>query len=278
MHAAFVAAAHCVWAAKRSSTTGRRIPLALCLGAFAAVLLFLPWYRYAHSFWTQAIVDEGFHSSLGWKTPLVIFRELSGGGYALSAILLALAAYGYRHCELEPDTKFLLLAWIAVPLALALAADYAFGYFFAIRQLLFVLPPLCFLAAQGLGALPNNFATRVLAACILVLTTAYCVAWFTRYEEDWQAAAATARKLIPRNTCALVAPHSVKELYTLYEPELAGAFCRDADDRPLGAVLFAPHLSEHERRLLAPKLREYRAVAERYEKAGGTTIAIVRRP
>jgi len=136
----FVILAHMLWSLHRFSV---RYVLAACA---SSLLLFLPWYLYARTFWSQAIVKGGYPSVFGWKTLLMIPHELSGGGYFLTCAMFALAAFGYR----QTPCKDLLLLTILVPLPLVILGDIWFRYFFAIRQLVFIVPPLCIFAVQGL--------------------------------------------------------------------------------------------------------------------------------
>src|SRR6185437_14096964 len=118
------------------------------------------------------------------KTPLMLFREVAGAGYWGSGILLILCILAFLNKALR--TGFL-LSLIAIPIALALAADAASGYFVATRQILWVLPAIALLAAKGLGR-----ANR-LAAPLTILLTAVCVwqsyRYFSAPHENWQIAA-----------------------------------------------------------------------------------------
>jgi hypothetical protein len=82
-------------------------------------------------------------------------------------------------------------AYILFPAALVIAGDLAFGYFPAIRQLIFVLTPLVLLfiaGAEVLGPKGGLLAGAFLATCLYA-----DVNWFLKPREDWQAAAAGGR-------------------------------------------------------------------------------------
>jgi uncharacterized membrane protein len=168
---AFIAAAHLLWALNRPKS--RTFVVAACA---LAALLFLPWYLYARAFWVNAVTAGGYQSSLDWKTPLMILRELSGGGYFLSIAFVALAIRGYQRAHR------LLLFCIIVPIPLVLAANAWAHYFFAIRQLLFIVPPLCVLAAQGLCTLPKPWRPA-LAATLAVIVLIFDIHWFANSKD-----------------------------------------------------------------------------------------------
>jgi hypothetical protein len=237
-YVAFVAAAHLIWAWRRISFRG------VLGGVVVAAALFLPWYLYARRFWMQAVANAGYQSSLSWKTPLMIARELSGGGYLLTAALLALALAGYWRTEMPPSNKRLLALWIIVPVPLVMAANTLFHYFFAIRQLLFIVPPLCVLAGEYLPTLHRRW--RALGAVALaVVCCFYDVRWFSDSKENWSLPAAKARGLIIPGTCVLAAPSSAADLYRLYEPSLP--FCAGEGGVKPSVVLISPYATEEQR-------------------------------
>ena len=237
-YVAFVAAAHLVWAWRR-----RCFRFGL-VGVAAAAVLFLPWYLYARGFWAQAVTEAGFQSSLNWKTPLLMMRELSGGGYLLTAVLVILAVRGYLRTGMPHSSKRLLLLWMVVPVPLVLVADSVFHYFFAIRQLLFIVPPLCVLAGEGLQALQPAWRPIVVAA-LTVVALVYDVRWFGHAKENWRLPAAEAKRLITPGRCVEAVPRSAADLYRLYEPSLP--FCSALEGGKASVVLVSPYASEEER-------------------------------
>jgi len=251
-YVAFVAAAHLVWACRRGC-----FRYVLVGGALGAVL-FLPWYLCARGFWAQAVTDAGYRSSLNWKTPLLMTRELSGGGYLLTAALLVLAVLGYLRTGMPSSSKRLLLLWIVVPVPFVLLADSLFHYFFAIRQTLFIVPPLCLLAGEGLQALQKGWRPPV-AMALAVVAFIYDVRWFGHSKEDWRLPAAAARRLVVPGTCVLATPSSAADLYRLYEPSLP--FCSEEDKRKASVVLVSPYATEEERDAVA-NLRSFGTALE----------------
>ncbi len=237
-YVAFVVAAHLVWAWRQKCL---RFVFA---GAAVGALLFLPWYLYARGFWLQAVKEAGYRSSLTWTTPLMMARELSGAGYLLTVALLVLAVRGYLRTEMPGSAKRLLLLWIVVPVPLVMLADSLFHYFFAIRQLLFIVPPLCVLAAEGLEALQKAWRP-IVAVALLAAACVYDFRWFAHSKEDWRLPAAAARRLVAPGTCALAAPNSAADLYRLYEPSLP--FCSAAAKEKVSVVLVTPYATHQDR-------------------------------
>ena len=169
-YSAFVLFAHALWVFRRQSA---KYAVVACL---SAVLLFLPWYVVARDYWAHAVSTGGFQSGFTWKTPLMIPHELSGGGYVLTCSFLALAVYGYLRTQ--APSKNLLLLCILVPLPLVGIANLLFRYFFAIRQLVFIVPPLCILAAEGLRALPKKAPRATIATALAFLAIFFDFRWF----------------------------------------------------------------------------------------------------
>jgi uncharacterized membrane protein len=167
----FVTLAHMAWAYRRPAA---RYVLTACA---ISVLLFVPWYLFARSYWLEDVTRSSYPSSFAWKTPLMILHELSGGGYWLTGAMLALAVYGYRRSQIPDSGKQLLLLCILVPVPSVLVANTLFRYFFAIRQLLFIVPPLCVLATEGLRAIENR-ARLVIVIALTIGALVYDVRWF----------------------------------------------------------------------------------------------------
>ncbi len=147
----FIPAAHLLWLLWNAP---RRLARPLWAASCAA-LLFLPWYLYARHAWATSVPAHGQTAPL--KAAELIARELVGAGYIGTGLVLLLAGIGWRRCHAEtPARAAFLAACVLVPFPLVLAGDAFFHYFLAARQFLFVLPPLCLLAAFGLHAQNNN--------------------------------------------------------------------------------------------------------------------------
>ena len=135
----FVAVAHLAWL---------RREMLLPVGSAIAIagLAFVPWYLYAVGNWRADPVVARAHETVTWRVVPMILHELTGAGYAGAALVIvgviAGFALGFR------DRLFWLL-YLLVPVVTALIADAAFGYFPAIRQIIFVLAPLALLFTVG---------------------------------------------------------------------------------------------------------------------------------
>ncbi|MEI9812114.1 MAG: glycosyltransferase family 39 protein [Acidobacteriota bacterium] len=105
----------------------RRFPI-LAL-ALAALVLF-PWYAHFRADWLRVNQDQNL-LTFDPKSILVLLREISGSGYIGLAILATGTAFARRR-----DLWML----VVIPIALAFAANTAFHYFFAVRQVIYILP------------------------------------------------------------------------------------------------------------------------------------------
>jgi len=148
----FIPAAQVLWLACHGPR--ERLTRAF-LAAGSAALSFLPWYIYSRRAWAANVPAIG-HTGL-IKAAELIARELVGAGYIGTGLVLVLAYMGWTRCRAEnPACASFLAACFLVPFPLVLAGDAYFHYFLAARQFLFVLPPLCLLAACGIHAQNNN--------------------------------------------------------------------------------------------------------------------------
>jgi hypothetical protein len=126
-----------------------------------------------------------------------------------------------------------------------MVADTLFHYFFAIRQLLFIVPPLCVLAGEGLEALQKAWRPLV-ALAVLAAACVYDVRWFGHSKENWRLPAEAARRLVVPGTCVLAAPSSAADLYRLYEPSLP--FCSAGSSGKASVVLVSPYATQADRK------------------------------
>jgi uncharacterized membrane protein len=222
-----VAAAHGLWAWLLLKGDGsRRVQIAVTAAMAGAVLLYLPWYLFARAAWRQTILDARWHFVWTAKTPLMLIRELSGGGYWVSAPLLAAGAAGLLSDRLSRPVKALLVLIFVVPVAGALAADAAFDYFLAVRQWIHALPGLVLLAAEGLHVLEDRRRLAGITALLAVLGASliHDVKWFSRPRENWQLAA-TLLKSRAGGSCLVYLPEHTAALYRFFEPGLPAKSC-----------------------------------------------------
>lgn len=254
----FIACGHLVWALLQQR---RQLFYFSASALLILTMAFLPWYLYAKPLWQQAIQADGFHLHLTWKSPLMLLREITGAGYAGGVIVLGLATVGYLKGTVNDSIKKLLLFCILVPVICVLAMDAIFSYFLAIRQLIFILPPLLLLAAEGVTVLFHSsqrritFATTTLAIALIGAD----ILWLQKPREDW---ALAAQSIAQRNrdhaACTLFAPDSAASFYFFFQPELRSNVC--PEELPNRSVVLAvsPYASEAERDLAEEKLRHWK--------------------
>ncbi len=229
----FVAAAHICYALFEATVTKRfRVLRSLLAATACAVLLFVPWFLYARSGWRNDVNGSDLHFHMHAKLPLEILREITGAGYIEASLIFFLSTYALRSSVLTRSNKWFLALLAIVPGALALFADATSDYFFAIRQIIFVLPPLVVLTTIGLGALARNGRLRtaiLLATILLALNAIYSIRWFTKPREDWGAAAAKLDRARNSGACLVLLPDGSARFYDFYVPGIANAACNPAD-------------------------------------------------
>jgi len=230
----FVPLAHLAWSGLVSFRTQRRQPLqtaALALGI--AALIFAPWYMHSAASWRAAVVIGQLKGNITFRAVPMILRELVAAGYIGSLLVLAGFAYGLRN---RRDWSLWLL-YLMTPIVCAVAADAWFGYFLAIRQMIFVLAPLALLFTAGVEALPCRSAA-ILTAALLVALVAGNVSYFRRPREDWRAAAV----ILANEPCIVYSPPDSRNLYAFFVPDLANRECAPGQ-QPRVALAISPYES-----------------------------------
>ena len=228
-----------------------------------ACALFAPWYLYVRSAWHFGITASHFSFAMAPKTLAMLVREISGGGYVASLALIGAAALGWRRAD-RLAHRFL-LGGIASGIVGAIAADAFFGYFFAGRQILFVLPALVLLATVGFRNPRCERWQAALLAIFVIASLIKDVRYFRSPGEDWPGAARAVLAATNHGACAIVPSPEPKEMYKLFVPGLAGRFC-DASDAARQAVIV------QSRYTVASSLQEAtRTLAARGFRPGGKT-------
>lgn len=198
---------------------------------FAAVA-FLPWYIYVSSQWRTTIRGIGGNEMLEAKVLLLILRELTGAGYVGTICLILLAVAGLSSRLLSSEKKVIWLSALVIPVPFALFVDFVFGYFFAIRQVLCLLVPLCVLAGYGVAALYRRKGriTAVLSGAVVFLHLVYAIRWLHHVDEDWQLAAREAIKVAGPSGCVLPQPTSARDFLPIAYPRIEEYFCDEVED------------------------------------------------
>ncbi len=214
----------CCWTYGVRSRTAGIYALTIAL----SITLFLPWYLYAKGFWQTSIVGGGLAFHWQAKTPLMIVRELCGGGFLVSIPLIAAVVAGFRSDMVPKADRRLWLILTVLPILFALAADSSFGYFLASRQWIFAVPGMVLLGATGLV----DFYTRREHVGIGAVTAAVALLLYAdaRYvfkpHEDWPAASALLAGSIHEDACNLI-PDGYTRYFRFFEPTLDLTLCSD---------------------------------------------------
>ena len=272
----FPACAHLVWALTIAPKQ-RRVASFAAGALLLMALTFLPWYGYAAPLWQQNIQAEGFEFHLTWKSPLMLLRELTGAGYLGSVIVLPLAVFGFYKGPSDRAMKQLLLLCSIVPVICVLIVDARFNYFLAIRQMIFVLAPLCLLAADGLFALAH-FGHRKAAALTALMLAAVLIAadirWLKKPREDWGLAASAVQNLRKQySACTLFAPTDSLRYYTFFESDLRDTTCPPtvAAGQPI-VLAISPYITATDREKTVQLLQRKKIIASQI--TGMSTITV----
>lgn len=250
--------------------------LALTIAAYAvAGLAFLPWVLTSVLQWKQTIAAQQGGFQLTPSLLLLILRELAGGGYFASLPILILTAIGLflRHADPSPWSRPALLSAIGAGILLALAADQRFNYFFAIRQVIYILPVLLLLAADAAGSLwtRQRHAFLALIAIFVFASLAKNYSYFTDTREDWvRLSDALVRSA--GSGCVLATSHQELANYQVFRPEIAGLAC--PAEWPSRVVLPVTPYNQSEANRLRQSLQKSRTKVEPSIAAGFAHIDI----
>jgi len=223
----FVAVAHLAW-------VRREMLLPVGLAIAIAGLAFVPWYLHAVANWRADPVVARAHETVTWRVVPMILHEMTGSGYVGTALVIVGVVAGFA---LGFANRWFWLLYLLVPVVTALMADAAFGYFPAIRQIIFVLAPLALLFTVGIEALFTRWpkAALILAASLLIAGIVGNINFFRRPREDWHAAAA----ILASEPCVLYSPPDSGPYYSFFVPELAHRDCAGTPTRI--ALVISPY-------------------------------------
>ena len=193
----------------------------LTAGAYAmAVLSFVPWYLHAQHYWSTAVLPNrgGFHLDAYLFTTLL--RECVGDGYPAAIAAMLAAAYGAIR------TRSALALVVLGTVALALAADARSHYFFATRQIIYMLPFLLILMAQGLVLLWKRYAPVAVALGIVFAAASLTKDYrhLADHNEDWVKLTAVVRNALDGG-CLLTPTRDEAPLYSMIDPGMSRYVC-----------------------------------------------------
>jgi uncharacterized membrane protein len=239
----------------------RRKKLVMTLTAVAivsALLAFLPWYLYARQLWQESVL---FDHAITFKVVELVLRELTGAGYLGSILILISVASGFQGGLSSSRDRIFWCVYIAVPIGCAIAVDAAFGYFVAIRQMIFSLAPISIVAAFGVQKFAESpkRMVRTLTFALMAVMLFGSLHFFFRPREDWAYASEMLSNIAAQGGCVAFVPNGSDRLYTFFEPKLAGHQCNfdsGTDPPRLAGVAVSPYEPESSHRLLGILLRE----------------------
>jgi uncharacterized membrane protein len=229
VYALFVPGAHAMWL--MATSKGWKVPravLGICAVAMAlAILSLVPWYLLFRADWAANSLQQHV-TPVTFSVVKVVLHELTGSGYVGTVLLtLGVALAFMRHSEDRTGLATFFAVYALVPALLIPVADVVFYYFFAMRQMIFILPPLFVLFT--VGALHSG---RGIGRCLLIAITITFlygdVNWMTRPHEDWDAAGAAATAVLADpNACAIVIPELNGSAFLFAHPNLRARACSD---------------------------------------------------
>jgi nitrate reductase NapE component len=261
--AIFVGVAHTVWALLERD---RKAAVWSAIAGAIAAISFLPWYLWTKSAWVSNIEGAGVRFLFSPKTPLMLFRELVGGGYWGSGLLSILFIAAMPPWRGRSRWVTLLVLLIVVPSLLAIMADGAFGYFVATRQIMWVLPSVAVLAALGMERMRRaGLAVGVLFAAVCIWQD---VRFFSGPKENWKVAADAISAEVSRGACLVVVPAEELRSYAFFRPELAHTVC----PAPSTVVAFTPYTTRAEREGTVDALNSEGYLLQSGMDAGGSRI------
>lgn len=218
----FVPLAHVMWTLMNRKKVGAKFTgliVGLVIGSGVA---FLPWYLYEKSVWHETAAS--YHSVVDWKSGLLIVHELVGAGYIGTLVVVTASIFGVCRALRNNQERLFWSLYLAVPVAGAIAGDLFFGYFVAIRQVLFIVAPLALLSVLGVESGRSRLAFRVAGMVLLITLIVGDISFLRRPREDWAAAAKLLADAKGRGACLLFVPGNA-DLYEFFEPNVPAARC-----------------------------------------------------
>ncbi len=197
----------------------------------SAGLSFLPWLLTASAHWRETI-DHSQAPSIWNGSPIaVLVRECLGDGYPAAVPAILLAAVAVAAMMRHPSSRAAMPALTAVlaSVLLALAADASFHYFFAIRQVIYMVPFLLLLSAEGAATLWAIPRCKPLAAAMVAVLAGAAITKDYRHltdrNEDWNRLSRRLSQL-GADGCILIPQADDLALYEFFEPEIARELCK----------------------------------------------------
>lgn len=224
----FVPAAHLLWLCFVAAQKSRRSVVLAAAGIVLALAGFVPWYLYAQAGWSSALTAHAnAQAGLGISAVRMVAREVTGAGYAGTALMCIAAGLGLRYGKWNQQERWFWILYTTLPIAFAVLADGALGYFLAIRQMLWILAPLAILGAAGLEwvATRRAMVSGLICSLLIAVLIVGDIRFFLKPRENWKAAADVLERLTRNGGCIVFVPAESSSLYSFFSPELAGRRC-----------------------------------------------------
>jgi hypothetical protein len=262
----FVPLAHAVWVALARRTLGWKFAGLIAATVALSAAAFLPWYLYARYVWQQTAAS--YHSHIELNSALMIAHELTGAGYIGTFVVLSLAIIGIHRGLVNTEQRLFWSLYLLMPIAGAIAGDLFFGYFLAIRQVLFIVAPLALLSVLGVESRPRTgsiLSDRFAGVVLIATLVAGDIAFLRRPREDWGTAARLLSAAADRGACLAFVPDD-STLYEFFEPRLAASHCH-ADS--------LPQVHEVDLAINPYDARQTQAAVDRLTAAGFTRTSVL---
>ena len=188
----------------------------------AAALSFMPWYLHVQHYWSGSLLPNRGQFRMDAYLFATLLKECVGDGYPAAIAAILAAAYGAIRGRSEPTLV------VVGTVVLALAADARFHYFFATRQIIYMLPFLLILMAEGLVMLwrhpPHRIAAVVLGGVFVVASLAKDYRHLADHTEDWARLTVVVKGAL-NGGCLLTPTRDEASLYSMIDPQMSHYVC-----------------------------------------------------
>ncbi len=201
--------------------------LAYTVGAYAiAAILFVPWLIAVEPRWVRSIATNGVRFLMQPSLALLIVRELVGDGYIASVPLLILAVWSLIRSGHGRAVRVSLGVAVLTGIVIAGVADAILNYFFAIRQIVYILPFLILLSVDGAAHLWRRSKPAV--AILMIFFAVGAIGKNFRYladrNENWQRLSQVTFESADQG-CILLPTGQFAQYYELFIPEFNTRVC-----------------------------------------------------
>lgn len=277
--AASVTLAHSVFVlTDRSMWRDRRRQVAIGAAIVISLLPPVAWSLHMREAWARAIVHDGYKFSFSTRIAAGFLKDITGGGLALTGLLIAAAIFGYAgrkqtEGSLPLSAKYLLALTAFTAVCGALASDALAGYFTSPRQAIYCLCGLVPLALAGWERFRARYQMAAVIALVLFLAVSLAKdVSVVRSKEDWKAASQLVAQAVADGYCIQPVSDlsSSLNLYSFFDPSLNAHRCAASNEQiALVHNIFTPR---PDRDSAASALADRGFVSTASRTSGGTTL------